>query len=120
MNNQGEGHWKILSFHATQSYETPLTRYCHKIPRNYEKESLHASDAIVLITGDMEPSARVHKRRIPALEHVAWVGEALPQGVECVTLGVGGHQSQRKQSHHCEHRYCSGRDVSGDSHNALR
>lgn len=68
-----------------------------KTRKKKEDKISHSRHLIVLITGDMEPSAGIHKRRVPALKNVVRIVQAPPQRVERVTLRVCRSRRQKKQ-----------------------
>lgn len=41
-----------------------------------------------MVAGDVEPGAGVDKVRIPAPEHLVWIGQAPAKRVERVALGI--------------------------------
>lgn len=53
----------------------------------YETD-LHSNDAIFVIAGNMEPSAGIHKRGIPTLQHIATINQILAQSIECIAFKV--------------------------------
>lgn len=62
---------------------------------------IHASDVVVLVAGDVEPGAGVHKVRIPALEHVVRVGQAPAKRRQRVPLRIAaGLLQKRRRIHH--------------------
>lgn len=79
--------------------ETSINRIINQPTNDRERERLekrmmilHTSDAVVLITGDMEPGARSNKILIPALEHMVGIRQALSKSVESISIWVRIHQ----------------------------
>lgn len=61
---------------------------------------IHAGDAVVLVAGDVEPGARVHEVRIPALEHVVRVGQAPAKRRQRVSLRISARFRQKWRRRH--------------------
>ena len=40
-------------------------------------EFLHPSNHIIVVAGDMEPSARIHECRVPASQNIAWIHKSI-------------------------------------------
>lgn len=60
--------------------------------RRRVKKKIHSSNAIVLVTGDMKPSARINEGWIPALKGVIRIWQASPQCVESVSFWIPTNQ----------------------------